>query len=142
MYYFVFFLSSRRRHTSCALVTVVQTCALPICLAAPAIRASVMASSGRFFPAGVCNPALQLWPHDTRCGPPLKQNQQGGRISRPEKSGVDVDDGAAAHLAGEDLRRQLENLRQRMHLRHGGQLVLRPVLGELPPDRKSTRLNS
>src|SRR3546814_2574884 len=27
---FYFFLSSRRRHTSCALVTGVQTCALPI----------------------------------------------------------------------------------------------------------------
>src|SRR3546814_19967160 len=29
-YYFIFF-SSRRRHTRCALVTGVQTCALPIC---------------------------------------------------------------------------------------------------------------
>src|SRR3546814_20573458 len=28
--YFLFFFSSRRRHTSCALVTGVQTCALPI----------------------------------------------------------------------------------------------------------------
>src|SRR3546814_3123205 len=28
----VFFLSSRRRHTRCALVTGVQTCALPICI--------------------------------------------------------------------------------------------------------------
>src|SRR3546814_6166052 len=28
----LFFFSSRRRHTSCALVTGVQTCALPICL--------------------------------------------------------------------------------------------------------------
>src|SRR3546814_8900816 len=28
---FVFFFSSRRRHTRCALVTGVQTCALPIC---------------------------------------------------------------------------------------------------------------
>src|SRR3546814_6343079 len=28
---YVFFFSSRRRHTSCALVTGVQTCALPIC---------------------------------------------------------------------------------------------------------------
>src|SRR3546814_2567079 len=28
-----FFVSSRRRHTRCALVTGVQTCALPICLA-------------------------------------------------------------------------------------------------------------
>src|SRR3546814_6946005 len=30
---FFFFFSSRRRHTRCALVTGVQTCALPICLA-------------------------------------------------------------------------------------------------------------
>src|SRR3546814_1643540 len=29
--FFCFFLSSRRRHTRCALVTGVQTCALPIC---------------------------------------------------------------------------------------------------------------
>src|SRR3546814_5513461 len=29
---FNFFFSSRRRHTRCALVTGVQTCALPICL--------------------------------------------------------------------------------------------------------------
>src|SRR3546814_6531215 len=29
-YAFLFFFSSRRRHTSCALVTGVQTCALPI----------------------------------------------------------------------------------------------------------------
>src|SRR3546814_4514484 len=29
----LFFFSSRRRHTRCALVTGVQTCALPICLA-------------------------------------------------------------------------------------------------------------
>src|SRR3546814_8537392 len=31
--FYMFFFSSRRRHTRCALVTVVQTCALPICLA-------------------------------------------------------------------------------------------------------------
>src|SRR3546814_2134025 len=38
---YVFFFSSRRRHTRCALVTGVQTCALPICAhAAPATRAS------------------------------------------------------------------------------------------------------
>src|SRR3546814_5784066 len=30
-----FFFSSRRRHTRCALVTGVQTCALPICIAEP-----------------------------------------------------------------------------------------------------------
>src|SRR3546814_5535583 len=31
-FFFFFFFSSRRRHTRCALVTGVQTCALPICL--------------------------------------------------------------------------------------------------------------
>src|SRR3546814_4147766 len=31
----VLFFSSRRRHTRCALVTGVQTCALPICLVPP-----------------------------------------------------------------------------------------------------------
>src|SRR3546814_4264493 len=33
MLFFFFFFSSRRRHTRCALVTGVQTCALPICAA-------------------------------------------------------------------------------------------------------------
>src|SRR3546814_8354083 len=33
-----FFFSSRRRHTRCALVTGVQTCALPICLAVEIAR--------------------------------------------------------------------------------------------------------
>src|SRR3546814_3829112 len=33
-FYLFFFFSSRRRHTRCALVTGVQTCALPICWAA------------------------------------------------------------------------------------------------------------
>src|SRR3546814_12896833 len=33
MYVVYVFISSRRRHTSCALVTGVQTCALPICVA-------------------------------------------------------------------------------------------------------------
>src|SRR3546814_7831326 len=31
-FFYFFFFSSRRRHTRCALVTGVQTCALPICL--------------------------------------------------------------------------------------------------------------
>src|SRR3546814_9911557 len=31
VFMFFFFFSSRRRHTRCALVTGVQTCALPIC---------------------------------------------------------------------------------------------------------------
>src|SRR3546814_10516818 len=35
---FLFFFSSRRRHTRCALVTGVQTCALPICFPKPVAR--------------------------------------------------------------------------------------------------------
>src|SRR3546814_5405493 len=36
-YCYMFFFSSRRRHTRCALVTGVQTCALPICESSSAI---------------------------------------------------------------------------------------------------------
>src|SRR3546814_6597093 len=43
---FVFFFSSRRRHTRCALVTGVQTCALPISMV-----------SHYLFEAEFCNPA-------------------------------------------------------------------------------------
>src|SRR3546814_8695192 len=47
----LFFFSSRRRHTRCALVTGVQTCALPIFSASPypkiVISASGMATGGR-----------------------------------------------------------------------------------------------
>src|SRR3546814_9645175 len=40
---FFFFFSSRRRHTRCALVTGVQTCALPICMDATAWVSLAMA---------------------------------------------------------------------------------------------------
>src|SRR3546814_18900141 len=43
-----FFLSSRRRHTRCALVTGVQTCALPILATAPAPTTGPMARRERF----------------------------------------------------------------------------------------------
>src|SRR3546814_12784911 len=40
---FIFFFSSRRRHTRCALVTGVQTCALPICPARHRVGAEILA---------------------------------------------------------------------------------------------------
>src|SRR3546814_12795202 len=43
MFYLYFFFSSRRRHTRCALVTGVQTCALPIL----AIRREIIGAVGR-----------------------------------------------------------------------------------------------
>src|SRR3546814_4210034 len=39
-----FFLSSRRRHTRCALVTGVQTCALPIC---NGVKAAIKGADGK-----------------------------------------------------------------------------------------------
>src|SRR3546814_6411537 len=53
VYVFCFF-SSRRRHTSCALVTGVQTCALPICRYANACGAIVVSRHG-------CSPAMPTW---------------------------------------------------------------------------------
>src|SRR3546814_6280502 len=44
--FFGCFFSSRRRHTRCALVTGVQTCALPICRGAPACAARLGAGRG------------------------------------------------------------------------------------------------
>src|SRR3546814_2436919 len=44
---FFFFFSSRRRHTRCALVTGVQTCALPICQARAADRKRLIAALKR-----------------------------------------------------------------------------------------------
>src|SRR3546814_6033143 len=42
----MFFLSSRRRHTICALVTGVQTCALPICNVKTRVRLRKAAACG------------------------------------------------------------------------------------------------
>src|SRR3546814_5856550 len=42
--FFSFFFSSRRRHTRCALVTGVQTCALPICMFYDPMIAKLIAS--------------------------------------------------------------------------------------------------
>src|SRR3546814_5181040 len=44
----IFFFSSRRRHTRCALVTGVQTCALPICEGARALDADLMEMAQAF----------------------------------------------------------------------------------------------
>src|SRR3546814_2413652 len=53
VYYVCFFFSSRRRHTRCALVTGVQTCALPISrerdpLAAIRLERDVVTAAGQF----------------------------------------------------------------------------------------------
>src|SRR3546814_7805123 len=54
-----FFFSSRRRHTRCALVTGVQTCALPILLSVPRETSCL-----RREPSGICSGRLGR----TTCG--------------------------------------------------------------------------
>src|SRR3546814_7680376 len=51
----IFFVSSRRRHTRCALVTGVQTCALPICERTVAVAFGIWMVVGLF---------LDGWAHD------------------------------------------------------------------------------
>src|SRR3546814_3235715 len=51
MYYCCVFFSSRRRHTRCALVTGVQTCALPICCLLLLMMSRVMPESPRWLAA-------------------------------------------------------------------------------------------
>src|SRR3546814_16555994 len=48
-----FFFSSRRRHTSCALVTGVQTCALPICPSIGALQVAQDRLSEKDFVSGL-----------------------------------------------------------------------------------------
>src|SRR3546814_8752059 len=43
---YMFLFSSRRRHTRCAVVTGVQTCALPICIASPDAMVSPLPING------------------------------------------------------------------------------------------------
>src|SRR3546814_14258747 len=74
----MFFFSSRRRHTRCALVTGVQTCALPICFgtARPAGNAPAGADEASFSPepVAVANNMTEVAPlpgQMTEPAPPL-----------------------------------------------------------------------
>src|SRR3546814_20941903 len=58
---YVFFFSSRRRHTRCALVTGVQTCALPICF-------DFARRLPRRFAAGASRPRQRLVTAEARGG--------------------------------------------------------------------------
>src|SRR3546814_6024144 len=63
-----FFFSSRRRHTRCALVTGVQTCALPILISPAASAAAKLAIALRYATAGfgivVAAGAMLIWTKD------------------------------------------------------------------------------
>src|SRR3546814_512832 len=78
MCFISFFFSSRRRHTRCALVTGVQTCALPIC-ATPLIEQPLLANyNGRVEAILVRGMTVP----DIRANPILKGKLTGGDLKQ------------------------------------------------------------
>src|SRR3546814_17039719 len=68
-----FFFSSRRRHTRCALVTGVQTCALPICCTSP---------NGEKGAAVCCSRLSCCWePASRPCSPDRKSGVLGKSVA-------------------------------------------------------------
>src|SRR3546814_1495198 len=146
MFFVFFFFSSRRRHTRCALVTGVQTCALPICPGAasgaasspaprptrpPGVRqpaahrgrdraATRRPAAGRLPPAAAAGPSFALDHHEDR------RRQVGILEAEPEAAFEVI---VAHHLAAE----------QRVEMEVGERLEEDPAPMQ---DRKSTRLNS
>src|SRR3546814_8216822 len=127
---FSFFFSSRRRHTRCALVTGVQTCALPICQSAH-IAQGVDASGNKDEGAGdqgimfgyACNEAPDLMPATLYYSHKILEQMAADRHSK------------AADFLEPDAKSQVT-----LAFENG-----RPVRATalvVSTDRKSTRLNS
>src|SRR3546814_8724682 len=82
-----FFFSSRRRHTRCALVTGVQTCALPIC-AGPPDHLSICAMPHRPFPSSAMSTqlpigsSLALWPQSKSGIVPSRLRSEERRVGK------------------------------------------------------------
>src|SRR3546814_2357505 len=163
-FFFFFFFSSRRRHTRCALVTGVQTCALPIFLVAAFVLKLERRSSttlGAVLAFGLAGYALQGSPDlPTAAKEAVAETAQSGEAmvaarrslfspSQPVPSWLMVSDGFARQgrymEAAQLLRSGLG-----ANPAHGeGWLALANALvehagGRVTPasDRKSTRLNS
>src|SRR3546814_10243062 len=124
----IFFFSSRRRHTRCALVTGVQTCALPISLAKRGDPGRAAALAARFAPTF----------------PPNYRN-----LYNPEEAArdilrlrdLDADNPRSVRLARKSLDGD-DRLRLKVYSAVGP-LALSDVVPSLEHlDRKSTRLNS
>src|SRR3546814_1267226 len=126
---YCFFFSSRRRHTRCALVTGVQTCALPISMRDPQWGAAIAVGLGGVFVEALKDTSLRLLPiaeHDALemlgelRGSALLDGFRGApAVDRATLAKIIAAIGNAALALGPDL-----------------------VSLEINPDRKSTRLNS
>src|SRR3546814_282855 len=110
---FVFFFSSRRRHTSCALVTGVQTCALPILQGHGSGRGGAARRRAR----------RRL----RSCGEPLVQERLPPRASR--------DPGTAIGLAASDAWVKERDPVQigTTHIHHHGRISIAPSAYPSPP---------
>src|SRR3546814_5979324 len=129
----LFFFASRRRHTRCALVTGVQTCALPIC------RAQELDELGDRLQAQQAQ-LEQLREEQEQALSDLKdQHAQRGDVLVKLKSRLSGESDNLAQLKDDErsIRQLIESLKK--------------TLADLPPnvspsdkplDRKSTRLNS
>src|SRR3546814_1855157 len=143
--WFFFFFSSRRRHTRCALVTGVQTCALPIWRGASVEAERYGLSKSIPLPRGEREVMLPRLPQ--RDAGLLHQHglveQLHAGVDRFDGGRGDIDQ--AAHLQdGADECLGFQRAAGLDVLQHGG-LVLAHGLGPLDAlveDRKSTRLNS
>src|SRR3546814_10713079 len=96
---FCFFFSSRRRHTRCALVTGVQTCALPICL--PFGQSSSRRNAGGSRPSVRPTHGKSAWPR----GPPLSSASR----MRAAMSDLDLDE-LRDELRSEEHTSELQSL--------------------------------
>src|SRR3546814_839421 len=158
----IFFFSSRRRHTRCALVTGVQTCALPIlkfrtsCLVGSGIRFAFASRFGFLADKGSA-PARRVF---LGCGlraaaafPPLAavalcglDLEQLYRLVQRNRVNLDTAWERCIRAAMLDVR-TIASLSHRDRLAVGGMVAelaggARLRLGQQRKDRKSTRLNS
>src|SRR3546814_1983875 len=78
---YCFFFPSRRRHTRCALVTGVQTCALPILIILPIGSARL---SRLYIAAPRCQTASAAFPGDRLCSPCSPWTAVAGRCGRAQ----------------------------------------------------------
>src|SRR3546814_6146075 len=116
--YVFFFFSSRRRHTRCALVTGVQTCALPISRRAD--RHSSCARSRRSAGRAPACPR-ERWSASATVG----------RSARPARSAAASGDGSAIRTSFASLRRGF-----------GGRIATPPDFGQRQIGRHAARLEN